>query len=77
MVREKRARRPVVVSVWDRPHIRRMLDEPLGSAVKLTQDEAVAIALDSFGKGTGWPSGVEYVKRVRPIWKGLLKKADG
>ncbi len=52
-----------------------MLQQPLGEPVKMTREEARAIAKDSFGKGKGrWPDGVTYVKQVRGIWRGLVKK---
>jgi len=78
MVREKRGRRAERRSIWETPRIKKMLAEPFGTPVELTKDEAIAIARDAFGKGKGrWPDGAEYVKRIRPIWRGLLKKSDG
>jgi hypothetical protein len=78
MVREKRGRRQASPqasgSIWDTPRIKKMLAEPFGSPVELTREEAIAIARDSAGKGRDWPTGVEYVARIRPIWRGLVKR---
>jgi len=55
-----------------------MASEPLGTPIELTREEAIQVARDAFGRGKGrWPSGVDYVKQVRPIWRGLIKKRDG
>ena len=64
-------------SVWDRPNIKAMLREPVGSPVSLTREEALAIARESFGKHPELPPGDEYVRLVRPVWAGLLKRIDG
>jgi hypothetical protein len=86
MVRERRAsrRRPAAAkretagSIWDKPRIKAMLAQPVGTPVPLTKEEALAIARDSFGRGQGrFPDGIEYVNRVREIWKGLVKPANG
>ena len=53
-----------------------MLDQPVGSAADLTREEAIAIVLDSFGSMPYLPPGDEYVRRVRPIWAGLLNRLD-
>ena len=54
-----------------------MLEQPVGAPVDLTREEAIAIAREAFGKRPDLPPGEEYVRRLRPIWKGLLKQRDG
>jgi hypothetical protein len=85
MVRERRALRPQQKrkseSIWDSPKVKALLDQPLGTPVNLddfTDDEKRQLAIGAFGRGKGrWPSGVEYVKKVRHVWKGLAKRRDG
>jgi hypothetical protein len=78
MVREKKARRHAKGSIWDTPRIKKILAEPVGAPIDLTPEEALAIARASFGRGKGrWPDGAEYVKQVRSVWRGLLKRRDG
>lgn len=65
-------------TIWDTPRIRKMAAEPFGSPISLTPEEARELAVDAFGRGKGrYPDGVEYVKRVSYIWKGLVKPTDG
>jgi len=54
-----------------------MLEEPLGSPVSLSREEALAIVRESFGKRPDLPPGDEYVRLIRPIWAGLLRRQDG
>jgi hypothetical protein len=54
-----------------------MLEEPLGAPVSLTDEEADAIAKEAFGKRPDLPPGEEYVRQVRNVWAGLLKKRNG
>jgi hypothetical protein len=86
MVREKQSARPrrkapargKPGSIWDTPRIKAMAAEPIGSPIDVTPEEARVLAKEAFGRGRGrWPTGVEYVKRVRYIWKGLLKPRNG
>lgn len=65
-------------AIWKTPRIKKLLKQPVGTPVKLTPEDARAIALASFGKGKGkWPDGATYVKQVRGIWRGLVKKTNG
>ncbi len=77
MVREKRGRRHDAESIWDKPKLKRMLQEPVGSPILLTREEAEAIAREAFGKRPDLPPGAEYVRQLRPIWRGLLKRRHG
>ena len=54
-----------------------MLSQPLGAPASLTDEEADAIAREAFGKRPDLPPGEEYVRQVRKVWAGLLKKRDG
>ncbi|MFQ5880469.1 MAG: chorismate synthase, partial [Dehalococcoidia bacterium] len=74
LVRQQRSKRgKKVESIWDSPRLQEMLRQPLGSPVNLTREEAIAIAREAFGKRPDLPPGDEYVRRLRPMWKGLLK----
>ena len=78
MVREKtRSSRRKTGSIWDTPKLRAMRKEPVGAPVDLTKEEALAVAKEAFGKRPDLPSGEEYVRRLKPIWRGLLKNRDG
>ena len=55
------------IAIWERPHIRAMLGEPVGAPISLTRDEAVEIARLSFASKPELPSGEEYVREVRPL----------
>ena len=76
MVREKRARHDRG-RIGETQHIKSMRCEPLGSPVSVTREEAAAIVAAAFGKRPDLPAGADYVRRLRPIWKGLLKKQHG
>ena len=70
---------PVPVSiygnVWTRPNIAAMLDEPIGSPVVLSREDALEIARIAFGSNPGLLSGEEFVRKVRPaIGRSILKK---
>ena len=65
------------LSVWELPKFKAMLEQPLGTPVELTREEAIAIAREAFGKRPDLPPGQEYVRRLRPIWRGLIKKRNG
>lgn len=64
-------------SIWDEPRIKAMLEEPLGAPVSLTDEDADAIAKEAFGKRPDLPPGKEYLRQVRSVWAGLLKKTNG
>lgn len=42
----------------------------------MTRQEAIALARQAFGKRPDLPPGKEYVRRLRPIWRSLLKKRN-
>jgi hypothetical protein len=54
-----------------RGKLRKLLDDPVGSPVPLTREEAIAIVNAGIGGRPDLPSGKEYVRRVRGIWRGL------
>ena len=55
-----------------------ILAEPVGAPIKLSREEAEAIARDAFGSRPDLPSGIEYVRGLKTIWAGLLKsRGDG
>jgi len=61
-------------SIWDEPRIKAMLEEPLGTPVHLKREEAIAITREAFGSRPDLPPGDEYVRRLKPMWKGLIRK---
>jgi len=78
LVREKaRLSRRKSHSIWDTPKLRAMRKERIGAPVDLTKEEALAVAKEAFGKRPDLPPGDEYVRRLKPIWRGLLKNRDG
>jgi len=50
------------------------LGEPIGAPAQLSRREARIITLHAFGKRPDLPRGEDYVRQLRPIWRGLLKK---
>jgi len=52
-----------------------MLAETIGAPADIRRREAMVIVSAAFGKRPKLPPGREYVRRLRPIWRGLLKKA--
>ena len=78
LVREKtRSSRRKTGSIWDTRKLRAMRKEPVGVPVDLTKEDALAVAKEAFGKRPDLPSGEEYIRRLKPIWRGLLKNRDG
>jgi hypothetical protein len=78
MVREKaRKDRATTGVVWDSSGRQVTLTGPLGTSLQLTRDEAASMAREAFGRRPDLPSGAEYVRKLRPIWRGLLKHKDG
>ena len=53
------------------PKILEMLNEPVGAPIDLTREQAIAIVDAGIGGRPDLPSGSEYVKRIRKIWRGL------
>ena len=47
---------------------------PIGAPAELSRSEARAMTLLAFGKRPDLPRGEDYVRQLRPIWRGLLKK---
>lgn len=64
-------------TIWQRPKIRALLAQPVGAPIELTPQEARAIAREAFGKRPDLPPGEEYVRRLRPVWRGLHPKRHG
>jgi mRNA-degrading endonuclease RelE of RelBE toxin-antitoxin system len=64
-------------TIWQRPKIRALLAQPVGAPIELTPQEARAIAREAFGKRPDLPPGEEYVRRLRPVWRGLHRKRHG
>ena len=77
MVREKKAKRAKPGSIWASPNLRALRQNRLGAPVSLSREEADAIVREAFGKRPDLPTGAEYVRRLRPIWRGLIKKRNG
>jgi hypothetical protein len=58
----------------DDERLLRLLAEPLGSAVPITRKDAIAIVQAGIGGRPDLPSGKEYVRRIRRLWRGLLPR---
>jgi hypothetical protein len=56
------------------PDIKRMLSEPVGNPIKLTREQAISVVDAGIGADPGLRSGRDYVREVRRIWGGLLRR---
>lgn len=61
-------------SVWDRPKMKALLAQPIGTPVKHTRAEAVAIVKETFGCRPDLPPGDEYVRSFRGNLGASLEK---
>lgn len=52
--------------------LRDLLDQPVGSPLPITREEAIEIVKAGIGGRPDLPSGKEYVRRVRRMWRGFL-----
>jgi hypothetical protein len=51
------------------PDIKRMLSEPVGTPIKLTREQAIAVVDAGIGTAPAHPTGVEYVRWLKKnIW---------
>jgi hypothetical protein len=60
-------RRRLQPSVWDSPKLRQLLEQPLGSPIELSPDEAREIAKLAFGRRGDLPEGRRFVREVREL----------
>lgn len=65
------------LSVWELPKFKAMLEQPLGTPVHLTREEAIAIATEAFASRPDLPPGDEYVRKMKRMWRGLAKRRHG
>jgi hypothetical protein len=56
------------------PTILAMLDQPVGSPLPLTREQAIEIVNAGIGSRPDLPPGDEFVKQVSWIWRGLLPR---
>lgn len=49
--------------------VKRILDEPVGTPIQLTREEAIAIVEAGRGGRPDLPSGADYVRRMGKIWR--------
>lgn len=54
-----------------------LLEEPLGTPVHLTREQAVAIVEAGIGDRPDLPAGTEYVSQIREAWRGLTDRGTG
>jgi hypothetical protein len=59
--------RAAVSNVWDKPKLRKLMAEPLGTPIELTMEEADEIIRLAFGRRADLPAGKELVKEVREL----------
>jgi hypothetical protein len=53
--------------------LQNLLREPVGSPIKLTREEALAIVNAGIGARPDLPTGATYVREVSKIWRGIAK----
>ncbi|MPZ50033.1 MAG: hypothetical protein GEU75_12185 [Dehalococcoidia bacterium] len=70
----KKVKRHSIAEKLNDPELRALFDQPLGTPVSLTREQAIAIVQADIGGRPDLPSGREYVKRVAKIWGGLLPR---
>ena len=51
-----------------------LLDEPVGSPLPLTREQAIEIVRAGIGARPDLPTGKEYVRSVRKLWRGLVQR---
>ena len=54
--------------------VSRLLKEPVGAPIRLTREEAIAIIEAGRGTRRDLPTGAEYVRSVKKIWRWLLPR---
>lgn len=57
--------------------IRTMLEQPLGTSVHLTREQAAAIVDAGIGGRPDLPPGTQYVRQIREAWRGLTGRGSG
>jgi hypothetical protein len=60
-------------SVWELPKFQAVLRDPRARVPSLTREERWAVIREGIGSRPDLPPGKEYVRRVRPIWGGLIR----
>ena len=53
------------------PDLEEMLKQPLGTPVRLTLEQALAVVEAGIGGRPDLPAGTEYVRQIREEWRGL------
>jgi len=76
MVRERTRRHadPKPKSIWDKPRIKRILAQPVGSPIELTREEALAIVREGAGSMPHLPDGAVYTREARKFSSRLIER---
>ena len=54
--------------------LKEVLRQPVGTPVKLTREQALAVVRAGMGGRPDLPPGDEYVRKVSKIWRGFLPR---
>jgi hypothetical protein len=54
--------------------VSRILEEPVGTPIHLTREEAIAIVEAARGGRPGLPTGAEYVRKMKKAWRWMLPR---
>ena len=65
---------PKLVDLLEDELLKAKLAEPVGTPVKLTREQALAIVHAGIGGRPDLPPGDEYVRKVSKIWRGFLPR---
>jgi hypothetical protein len=73
--KKKEKPRPIPLSdLIDDPEILEVLRQPVGSPINLTREQALVVLRAGVGGRPDLPSGAEYVRQVRRMWRGLTPR---
>jgi hypothetical protein len=54
--------------------VRTILAEPVGTPIRLTREEAIAIVEAGRGGRPDLPSGTDYVRKVKKAWRWMMPR---
>ena len=67
-------KRKHLIDVVEDESLKDVLRQPVGTPVKLTREQALALVRAGMGGRPDLPPGDEYVRKVSKIWRGFLPR---
>jgi hypothetical protein len=67
-------KRKTLLELVDDESVKDVLRQPVGSPVRLTREQALAVVRAGIGGCPDLPPGDEYVRKVSKIWRGYLPR---